>query len=40
MDGALQTVFKKAKVPLVEFTTNGSVVEPLTEFFQKKGSYH
>ncbi len=40
MDDALLNIFKKAKVPLVELTTNGSVVEPLTEFFRRKGLHH
>ncbi len=40
MDKALMDIFRKIRVPVVELTTNGSVVEPLTEFFQRKGLHH
>jgi len=36
MDSDLLKIFKRLRVSLVEFNTNGPVVEPLTAFFHKK----
>lgn len=39
IDEATAKVLHKAQVPLVEFHTDGSVVEPLTAFFHRRGRH-
>jgi uncharacterized protein (DUF58 family) len=39
VDDAFSRVLKKSQVPLVELTTDGSVVEPLTAFFHHRGRH-
>ena len=38
-DAAMTKVFNKSQVPLVELTTDGSVVEPLTAFFHRRARH-
>jgi uncharacterized protein (DUF58 family) len=39
VDSAILKLLNKSQVPLVEFSTDGSVVEPLTAFFHQRGMY-
>ncbi len=39
-DSAILKVLNKSQVPLVELSTTGSVVEPLTAFFHRRGRHH